>query len=415
MGTEGTASVGASETDDLLAPDVIADPYGYFGSLRDSDPVHWNPRLKMWVVTRHSDVVRMTRGHEQFSSDIPLSAAPEELSPPIDERDWNLVENFWAQLRNLADLDRPEHLAVRQTVHRWFTPRAIEKWRHGLRDSTRERIERLLSANQMEVKKDLAVWPPLTTICLMLEVPNADATHLRDLSATIVEFEGTRPDRGRRAAEALRELREYFEPLVEARKRDGTGADLVSMLADGEVRGVLTREECIANIVLLLIAGHDTTMNLISNGCAALIRNPDQWDLLASDPEGLCASATEECLRYEPSIKLALRRCLEDVELGEKEIAAGDLVLWVASSANRDPAVFENPDRFDIRRSPNPHVSFGGGIHHCLGASLARVEAQETFRALVETMPRPRLLDDTIEYETNMLFRTPKALNITWD
>ena len=400
------------ETDDLTDPKVIADPYQYFGGLRETDPVHWNPLFEGWIVTRYSDVVWVIRHHDLFSSDVPWME-PREEYPPIDEADWELVESM-KTFRSFIFFDQPEHLEMRRSIHRWFTPKAIEKWRAQLQVKVQELIDVRCSDGQMEVRSDLATPLPLMTICWMMAVPTADALLLRDLTTTVLGDSFT-PDRMRVMTEARRELHDYFTPLIDTRAKN-PGEDLVSMLADGERRGVFTRDQCLANITLLLTAGHETTLNLICNGVLAFIRNPEQWDLLQSNPDGMCALATEECLRYDPPAKFfPFRVSTQDIELRGKQIRAGDKVAYVPASANRDPRVFSNPDMFDITRSPNPHLAFGGGIHHCLGASLARIEGQETFKALATTLPRLRLQNDEVEYVPRLIERAVHALHVFWD
>jgi cytochrome P450 len=401
------------ETDDLSAPQVNADPYGYFGWLRENDPVHWNPLFRNWIVTRHSDVVWLIRNHELFSSAIPFPLKdPSEEYPPIDEADWPLAE-YQKPYRPFILHDRPAHTAMRQSIHRWFTPRAVEKWRAELAARAQELIDAYRAAGMMEVKADLATPLPLMTICWMLGIPSADAPRLHELAATALEV-GFGPHRLRAEHAASVELWEYFTPLIEARANEPQD-DLVSMLADGERRSVFTRPQCLGSIMHLLEAGHSTTLSLISKGTLAFIRNPDQWDLLRSDPEGLAASATEECLRYDPPLKMMpLRIATKDVELGGKLIRAGDDVAYVIASANRDPRAFADPDTFEIARSPNPHVAFGGGIHHCIGAALARVEGQEAFKALARTFPRLRL-EREVEYVPHAVHHMVAELHVGWE
>jgi len=409
------------ETDDLTAPEVLDDPYAYYGRLRESDPVHWNPFLKAWLVTRHDDVTWLIRNHELFSSEK-TSPDPREAYPPVNEGDFDLVEQVDADLRGwvldpgpkgFIDVDRPAHLEMRQAIHRWFTPKAVERWRGHLRETVKRLLDERRADGHMEVKNDFATPLPLTTICWMMEIPHDDAARLRDLVA-LFSLPGFAPDRLRNAVPAVLELQEYFEPLIEARAKD-PGEDLVSMLADGERRGVFTRGECVSSAILLLAAGHETTLSLISNGLWTFIRQPEQWDVLRADPAGLCASATEECLRYEPSIFLMNRTSTQDVDVRGRAIRKDDRVIWVIPSANRDPRVFQDPDRFDITRSPNPHVAFGGGIHHCLGAALARVEGQEAFRGLAENVVRFYLDADTVEFVPEFFTRQLVSLPVSWN
>jgi len=405
------------ETDDLTTPEVNADPWGYFGWLREHDPVHWNPVFKTWIVTRYADVNVVLRNHELFSSKIPLPPNLADEYPPIDEADWPLADDL-AGYRAFIFHDRPEHLAMRQTIHRWFTPRAVEKWRTSMAARAQELIDQYREAGTMEVKRDLATPLPLLTICWMLGVPSEDAEHLYELAARVYPGGTDNHDYGgqrlRVGVEAIQKLREYFTPLLEERERDPQD-DLISMIAQGETQGVYTREDALASIMILMDAGHTTTLNLISKGILAFVRNPEQWDLLRSDPDNLAASALEEILRYDPPLKMViLRYTTRDVELGGKKIPAGDSVSYVLASANRDPRAFEDPDTFDIARSPNPHVAFGGGIHHCLGAALARVSGQETFKALARNFPRLQLVEEP-EWMIHPVHHMVRELQIGWN
>jgi cytochrome P450 len=402
----------AFDADDLTAAAVIDDPYTYFGELREADPVHWNEAHRKWIVTRHEDVAWLVRQHDLFSSEISGLAEILNASPPIDGADRELAEHLAETNKSIVITDRPAHKSMRQAIQGWFTPRAVEKWRRRLRAKARELIEAKRALGRMEVKADLAVWLPLTTVCLMLDVPAVDAPRLRELS-DILTNEGFSPDRLREVVPAWDELRGYFSPLLESRAKQ-PGEDLISLLAEGERAGAFDRTSSLANVVLLLVAGHGTTLNLICNGVHAFIRHPDQWDLLRGDPDGLAEGAVEEALRYDPSLKGMLRVAARDTELRGQRIRAGDSVFWMIAAANRDPRVFTDPDAFDITRSPNPHLTFGGGIHHCLGAALARIEAQETFRALAAAFPRLHLAEP-VEYRPNLYDREVSALHVAWD
>jgi cytochrome P450 len=307
---------------------------------------------------------------------------------------------------------------MRQTVHRWFTPRAIEKWRAQLGQRAQELVDAGRAVGTMEVKRDLAAPLPLLTICWMLGVPSGDAPLLMELAAAVypggTDNAGYGGRRLRVGHDAIMKLREYFTPLIEARAR-APREDLISMMADGERRGVYSREDCLASIMILMDAGHTTTLGLISKGTLALIRHPEQWDLFRADPDALAASATEECLRYDPPLKMViLRLATEEHERRGKVIRAGDSVSYVIASANRDPRVFSDPDAFDITRSPNPHVAFGGGIHHCIGSALARVEGQEAFKALARRFRRLRL-EREVEYVLNPVHHMIGELHVGWE
>jgi cytochrome P450 len=396
--------------------EVIADPYEHFGRLRESEPVHWNVLMNMWVVTRHEDVTAIVRQPQCFSSAAPELPEPAEFVPPVAEVDWGLIDFLGAWDQSLINQDRPVHSAIRQAVHRWFTPRAVESWRARLRETAQGLIQSHVIDGELDVKDDFAVLLPLQTISMMLDVPESDAGQLQSLSAKVVAVEGgVEPDRARTAVRALFELEDYFVPLIEARRGSDSDSDLISLLAAAEAHGEFDRYQCLATVVLLLVAGHETTANLICNGVVSFARNPDQWEAFRADPAGLCEQTVEECLRFEPSIKALNRLCIEETELGGQKISPGERVLWVIAAANRDPRVFENPDKFDIFRQPNRHVTFGGGIHHCLGAALARIEGQEAFSTLAERVPELRLKEEQIEYVPSAVMREVRDLHLVLD
>ena len=403
----------APELDDLFAPAAIADPYGHYARLRELDPVHWNDRYQLWVVTRYQDIVWMIRHHELFSSAV-IRNDPRPPYPPVDPADLGLV-GYVRQFRadQLVEHDRPQHLAMRQVVHEYFTPRTMESWRPFVRQAVAELLDEAEARGRMDVLTDLAAPLPVRVITQMMGVPPEDREHLRELADKLLYINRGEPDRLRPLTEGMRGMIEYVEPLVEARLRR-PGADFISVLAHGEKSGVLTRHQVLVNTALLLFAGHETTMNLICNGTLALIRHPDQWARLKADPAAWAQPATEECLRYDPPVKSTQRIAAEDVELGGKQIRKSDRIRWAIASANRDPAAFADPDRFDIGRHPNPHVAFGAGIHFCLGVTLARVEGQEVFRALAERFPALHLASDRLEYQPSIQFRSLKALPVSW-
>jgi cytochrome P450 len=217
----------------------------------------------------------------------------------------------------------------------------------------------------------------------------------------------------REISTAMRSMYEFLTPLIEARVAN-PGEDLISLLAQGETQGFMSRDHTLQNATMLLVAGHETTINLICNGLLAFIAHPEQWDLLQADPQGLASAATEECLRYDPPVKSLERIATTDVELRGKQIRAGDRVRIFLSSANRDPGRFKNPDAFDIMRSKNSHISFGHGIHLCLGATLARIEGQEVLMALATRFGRFRLETDPVTYAPMLDLRSARALRVSW-
>lgn len=403
-----------ADLDDLFAPQVNADPFPYFAHLRHTDPVHWNERFKLWVVTRYQDIVWILRHHELFSSAV-IKTTTQPPYPPVDPEDvplYDEIRHFRGE--QLVEKDRPEHLDRRKVVHKYFTPTAMEGWRTFVRDTVTELLDDIEPRGRMDVLTDLAAALPVRVIAQMMGVPYEDRDHLRELADKILWANRGESYRLRPLTEGMRGLLEYAAPLVEERL-NGPADDFISVLVQGEKTGVLTRYQVLVDTALLLFAGHETTMNLICNGLVAFIQHPDQWDRLRSDPSGMARSAVEECLRYDPPVKSTQRVAVQDVELGGKTIRKGDRIRWIIASANRDSAVFADPDRFDIGRHPNPHIAFGAGTHFCLGVTLARMEGEEVFRALAERFPRFTLEVDQLDYQPSLQFRSLKSLPVRWD
>jgi len=400
--------------DDLFAPEIIADPYGYFGALRESDPIHFNQRASLWIITRHEDLVWLLRHHELFSSSV-IRTDTRPPSPPIDDQDKDLFEQVrHYRADQLVEQDRPEHLVQRAAIHEYFTPTAMESWRPFVRQAVHELLDEVQDRGEMNVLDALAAPLPVRIITHMMGVPNEDREHLRHLADQLLYINRGESYRMRPLMDGISGMMDYVLPKIEERAVQPSD-DFLSVLAQAERRGVFTRHQVLVNSALLLFAGHETTMNLICNGTLALLRHPDQWALLCSDPEGRARLATEECLRYDPPVKSTQRIAAQDVERKGKRIAKGDRIRWFIAAANRDPRVFSDPDRFDLTRQPNLHVAFGSGIHYCLGATLARVEGQEVFRALAERLPKMRLASDRVEYQPSIQFRSLKGLPVRWD
>jgi cytochrome P450 len=398
--------------DDMFTGDAIADPYAYYGRIRDQDPIHWNETYQMWAVTRYDDLTWLTRHHELFSSAV-FKKDPRGPYPAIDESDLGLydyVKNY--QGDQFIQHDRPEHLEMRRIVHGYFTPKSMEAWRPFVREAVKSLLDAAEAKGEMDVMRDLATPLPVLVIAEMMGVPASDRGHVRELAEKLLYIGRGEYDRMKPLTEGMRGMVDYVSPLVDERMKN-PGDDFISVLASGEKKGVFTRHEVLVNSSLLLLAGHETTINLICNGTLALLRHPEQWALYKTDPAGLAKSATEECLRYDSPVKSIQRIASEDVEMRDKVLRKDERIRWFISSANRDPAAFPDPDRFDITRHPNQHVAFGSGTHHCLGATLARVEGQEVFRALAERFPNLAMAPAELEYQPSITFRSLKALPVT--
>jgi len=399
--------------DDMFTPDVIADPYSYYGQIRDEDPVHWNEKYELWAVTRYDDLTWLTRHHELFSSAV-FKNDPRPPYPDIDESDLGLyeyVKNYQAD--QFIQHDRPEHLEMRRILHSFFTPRSMESWRPFVRAAVKELLDAAEEKGEMDVMRDLATPLPVLVIAEMMGVPPAERQYIRSLAEKLLYIGRGEYDRMRPLSEGMRGMIDYVSPLVDERLVN-PGEDFISVLASGEKKGVFTRHEVLVNTSLLLLAGHETTINLICNGTLAFLQHPGQWRLFKQDPGGMAKAATEECLRYDSPVKSIQRIASQDVEMRGKVLRKDDRIRWFISSANRDPDAFPSPETFDITRHPNQHVAFGSGVHHCLGATLARVEGQEVFKALAERFPRLRLEPEDLEYQPSITFRSLKSLPVTW-
>jgi cytochrome P450 len=399
--------------DDMFTPDVIADPYAYYGRLRDEDPVHWNDAYALWVITRHDDVTWMTRHNELFSSAV-FKNDPRPAYPAIDESDLGLYEyvrNYQAD--QFIQHDRPEHLDMRKIVHGYFTPKAMESWRPFVVNAVKELLDAAEEKGSMDVMRELATPLPVLVIAQMMGVPAEDRPYVRQLAEKLLYIGRGEHDRMPILTDGMKGMVEYVSPLVDERIVK-PGDDFISVLASGEKKGAFTRHQVLVNTSLLLLAGHETTINLICNGTLAFIQHPDQWALYKEDPAGRAKWATEECLRYDAPVKSIQRLASQDIGVRGKVMEKNDRIRWFISSANRDPNVFADPDKFDITRQPNPHVAFGNGVHHCLGATLARVEGQEVFKALAERFPGLQVEAEQLEYQPSITFRSLKSLPVTW-
>lgn len=402
-------------SDDLFSPQVVNDPYPYFAHLREEDPVHWNKLYELWVISGYEDLVWVTRHPEYFSSEV-FKRDPRDPYPAIDESDMGLyqyIRDFFSDW--FIQHDRPEHLEMRKVVHGYFNPKAMETWRPLVLSAVKELLDEAEEAGHMDVMSDFAVPLPLLVIARMMDMPNQDRKFIRSLAEKLLSLGRGETDRMQPLTDGIKGLQEYLRPIIAERVKK-PGDDLLSVLASGERDGIYTREEVVANAILLLLAGHETTINLICNGTFAFMRHPDQWQSFTEDPAGRVVRATEECLRYDAPVRSLQRIAAQDIELKGKQIRKDERMRWFITSANRDSYMFPDPDKFDIARNPNPHVAFGSGIHHCLGATLARLEGQEALKALAERFPKLTLdvKSDEVEFQPSITFRSIKKLPVSW-
>ncbi|HEX4111709.1 MAG TPA: cytochrome P450 [Stellaceae bacterium] len=391
-----------------LAPEFIRDPYPFFHKLRAYDPLWPSPFGR--VSTRHKDVTLVLRD-KRFGKDF-MGRARKNYGDAADREPV-------LRIMRLAMLtqDPPDHTRLRGLVVKAFTARRIDEMRPRIQRIVDAAIDRVESQGHMDVIADLAFRLPVAVICDMLGIPPDHQE--RFLAGARMAGRAIEPVPMSRAeldaANAGQQaLKEYFLNLFELRRRE-PGEDLTTQLLQVEEAGSqLTADELIANILLLFVAGHETTVNLIGNGLLALYRNPGQLQKLRDDP-ALIGNAIEEFLRYDSSVQVTYRVALEDLDLNGTKIAKDDSVLCLLGAANRDPEAYPEPDRLDIAR-PNIHpLSFGGGIHHCLGAQLARIEAEVALGTLVRRLPGLALENvENPEWRPTFVLRGLKSLPAHW-
>jgi cytochrome P450 len=364
-------------------PEVHKDPYPLYHQLRSEDPVH-RSSLGFWVLTRHADVLAVLRD-PRMSRD-PRRSERMELLRASAEVDELLSEEEAAP--SMLFVDPPDHTRLRALVSKAFTPGAVERLRPRVEAIVSELLDRVAGAGRMDVVEDLAYPLPVTVICELFGVPEADRDRFRAWSRELVRLLDplVAADALERALQARLALRGYLRDLIATRRAQPTGDLLSALIASEDQGSQLSESELVSMCVLLLVAGHETTVNLIANGTLALVRHPETRAGMEADA-ALPGSAVEELLRYDSPVQFTSRHALADLEIGGRRVRAGETVIAVLGAANRDPAQFPDPDRLDLTRAPNRHIAFGGGIHFCLGAPLARVEARIAISAMLERLP----------------------------
>jgi cytochrome P450 len=394
-----------------LSPEFIRDPYPHYARLRSTDPMHLTP-LGMYVASRHADASLVLRD-KRFGKDF-VERSKRRYGPQIMEEPVFRSMSHW-----MLQQDPPDHTRLRGLVVKAFTARRVEDMRPRIQHVVDETLDRIAPRGHMDLIEDFALRLPVTIICDMLGIPQEHRelfyTGSRDGGRLLDPVPLTPAEIAQGNAGNLMSQM-YFQQLFELRRKS-PGDDLTTQLVQAEEDGSkLSNEELTANIILLFGAGHETTVNLIGNGLLALYRNPDQLALLKANP-ALITNAIEEFLRYDSSVQLSGRVALEDIdELGGKNIPKGETVLCLLGSANRDPAVYpDRPDRLDITRPNVRPLSFGGGIHFCLGAQLARIEAEIAIATLLRRLPDLRLDDaENPEWRPTFVLRGLKKLPASW-
>jgi len=390
----------------LLDPEVLANPYPLFHRLRSEDPVHWDPFLHTWVVTRYVDVLDVLHTFSANRTHTPQKLEVMGLShmSPIAQ----------LMVKQMLFMDPPTHTRLRSLASHAFTPQRVEVLRTHIREIVNRLLDEVQPKGRMDIILDLAEPLPAIVTAEMLGVPVEDRDKLKFWSANFAEMLGNfqhNPERTPKILQIVQDMTAYFQETI-LRLRDHPREGLVHSLMTAEIDGDrLTDEEVVANSIVTMVGGLETTTNLIGNGILTLLRNPEEMERLKANPS-LVPSAVEEMLRYESPSQHTGRIVPQDREMGGKVLKKGQAIMAVMAAANRDPERFSDPDRFDITRQDNRHLAFGYAAHFCFGAALARVEGQEAFHALVNRLPNLALEPANLVWRNNLGLRGLCALPV---
>jgi pimeloyl-[acyl-carrier protein] synthase len=392
----------------LMDPAVLADPYPLYARLREEDPVHWDPFLHCWVVTRYADVHQVLHS---FSAD--RTPSPEQLRALGIAS----VEPIAAvMVKQMLFLDPPRHTQLRKLCSTAFTPRRVELLQSRIEGIAEQLIDRVVASGRMDVIADFAAPYPALVFAALLGVPEEDHAQLKVWSADFAEMLGNfqhNIDRVARVLKSTQDMVAYFRRAIHEEERplaDGLLRSLVEAEVDGER---LSEDEVIANAIVTMVGGQETTTNLIGSGLLTLLRQPAKLAELRDRPD-ILESAVEELLRYESPSQHTGRICPQDTLLGGTLIKKGDAVMAVMAAGNRDAERFPDPDTLDLARPDNRHLAFGWAAHFCFGAPLARMEGRIAFRALLDRLRNLRLGEDKLEWRENMGLRGLKALPVAF-
>ena len=393
-------------------PALLANPYPIYAMLRGANPV-FRPPLPfpgagVAMLFRHADVEQMLR-HPKASVDRIQADVAQRFKDQLPAQ----LLGDEGGLRSMLLLDGADHSRVRGLVNKAFTPRRIAKLGDHVQQIVDALLDEALADGRMDLMDDFAAPLPAIVIAELLGVPPEDHRQFKEWAATLVNSIGEGGPLARSPAfdTTLATLLDYMRRVIALRREDPRDDLISAMIAAQEERDALSDHELLSNSLLLLLAGHETTTNLIGNGTLALLRNPEQWETLVADRARL-EPAIEELLRYDSPVQATVRVAMDEIEIGGVTLPDRCLVVCVIGSANRDPEVYEDPDRLDVTRENVRHLSFGFGEHFCLGAGLARLEAKLAFGALLERAPKLRLLSDEVKHRPNLLLRGLQSLEV---
>jgi len=392
-----------------LDPSFRADPYPTYARLRAEDPVHRAP-WGAWLISRYAGCVALFKD-PRASSDMSKSDAYRRA------REQGLVDpdEALAKTPPFLILDPPDHTRLRGLVSKAFTPAMIEGERTRIQQIVDELLDEAAERREVELIEEVAYPLPVRAICALLGVPPEDHETFKGWSRLLSQAIDPRPAQPPEAIEERRRagnaFTDYFRALIAERRKQPRDDLLSALIAVEEAGDTLTEDELVSTCILLLAAGHETTVSLIGNGVLALLRHPDQLRMLRDDPS-LARSAVEEFLRYDAPVQFAFRTTKEPIEAGGLTVGAGEQIMLLLASANRDPAQFPDPDRLDITRSDSRHLAFGFGIHFCLGSALARLEGELFFATLTRRFSELGLRTEAPPYAENIVNRRLAALPV---
>jgi pimeloyl-[acyl-carrier protein] synthase len=402
---------------DLNSAEFLANPYPVYEQMRKNDPIFWSEQNSYWLLTRYADIVSLIPSELLSSNRIAAHAGrmPNDLKEQF--RPFFTAVSSWMLM-----VDPPDHTRLRGLVNKAFTPGVVANMQSLIQELVNDMLARVQEQGRMDVITDLANPLPATVIAELLGVPAADQQQFKEWSDDITKALSGIDSAGSKeelfalygiAQNSILALSSYFKDRVNE-LRLSPQDNLLSALAQAEEQGDrLTEDELFANCVLLMMAGHETTTNLIGNGILALLHNPAQKEALTLNPE-LIVSAVEELLRYDSPVQKMARIALADIDVGGKQLRKGQLVCFCFGAANRDPEQFPVPEQLDIARKPNRHLAFGHGLHYCVGAALARLEGQIAVNTVLRRLPKLRRQTENLEWHRNFTLRGLKSLPVAF-
>lgn len=402
----------AENPNPMLSPELLKNPYPFYASLREQAPVHYvEPLMGSYVMCRHEDVNAALKNYTLFSADA--MRAVTTFNKALRQEVIDLLQPDHV----LMAADPPLHTHLRGMVGQFFVPRQVTTLEPTIRALVSRLLDAMLAKDEPELIADLATQLPLTLISEMLGIEPERCMDFKrwtdDIVAAVTPAAFAQTDIARLEA-SMMAFHDYMQDIVQRRRREPRNDVISALVQASDKGGVLSQKDIIFFCQLLLASGNATTTNLLGNGIIALLRNPSEWERLVADPS-LVPGAVEEMLRYDPPLQAALRRTTQDTTVSGHPVPANALVLMLLGAANRDPRKFADPERFDITREAQGHMSFGSGIHACVGAPLARLEVRIVLEELLRRVRRLEFApgqEESLDWGTNLIWRGPKALRL---